>query len=630
MRALSTFTSSILITFALVACNEPQEPLEAATGEPSTKDSRDSIETNPLRNAYFGDLHVHTNWSIDAYIFGNRTNPDDAYRFAKGEMIVHPSGREMALPKPLDFQAVTDHGIYLGMARAIFDPESSVASHALAVQLRAAQSEDDLREGFLAMVDMLRRPREEDDLDDPEVHREAWARIVEAAERHNDPGNFTTFVGYEYTAAGGDLENLHRNVIFRGGDAPEAPFSAHMSRDPQHLWEWMDEQRALGRDVLAIPHNSNGSDGWMFRLTDFNDQAFTPDYVDQRMRNEPLVENTQVKGTSDTHPALSPNDEWADFEIMTVKVATDVASQPSGSYVREALVNGLMLEETEGFNPFKFGVIGSSDTHVSAGSFEEDNYWGKVGMLDATAELRGSVPVPGAEEAEGMFAATRYTEFGASGLAVAWAESNTRDAIFDAFRRKETYSTSGPRILLRFFAGYGFPEDIASLSDGVEQADRLGVPMGADLAAEGSESPSFVVWASRDAGSAALQRLQIIKGWIEDGETQEAVFDIACSDGLSPDPTSHRCPDNGASVDISTCEISSDLGAASLSSTWVDPEFDASQRALYYVRVLENPTCRWSTWDAIRNGTPPNPDLHATIQERAWSSPIWYMPADSS
>ena len=630
MRALSTFILSILITFSLVACNEPHEPVEATTGESSAKDSRDSIETNPLRIAYFGDLHVHTNWSIDAYIFGNRTNPDDAYRFAKGETIVHPSGREMALPKPLDFQAVTDHGIYLGMARAMFDPESSVASHALAVQLRAAQSEDELREGFIAMVDMLRRPREEDDLDDPEVHREAWARIVEAAERHNDPGSFTTFVGYEYTSAGGDLENLHRNVIFRGGDVPEAPFSAHMSRDPQHLWEWMDEQRGLGRDLIAIPHNSNGSDGLMFRLTDFNDQAFTADYVDQRTRNEPLVENTQVKGTSDTHPALSPNDEWADFEVMTVKVATDIASQPSGSYVREALVNGLMLEQTEGFNPFKFGVIGSSDTHVSAGSFEEDNYWGKVGMLDATAELRGSVPVQGEEEAEGMFAATRNSEYGASGLAVAWAESNTRDAIFDAFRRKETYSTSGPRILLRFFAGYGFPEDIESMADGVGQADRLGVPMGADLAADGGEAPSFVVWASRDAGSAALQRLQIIKGWIEDGETQEAVFDIACSDGLSPDPISHRCPDNGASVDISTCEISSDLGAASLSATWNDPEFDASQRALYYVRVLENPTCRWSTWDAIRNGTPPNPDLHATIQERAWSSPIWYTPADSS
>ena len=619
---------SVAVALGLVACAAPQETSETSASEASPEETGTAIESNPLRNAYFGDLHVHTNWSFDAFMFGNRTTPDDAYRFAKGETIKHPSGREMTLPQPLDFQAVTDHGIYMGIMRAMFNPLSSVGAHPLAVQLRSAKSAEELRDGFLAMVDMLRRPREEDDLDDPEVHREAWARIVEAAELHNEPGKFTTFVGYEYTSAGGNMENLHRNVIFRGGDVPEAPFSAHMSQDPQHLWDWMDEQRGLGRDVIAIPHNSNGSDGWMFRLTDYNDEAFTPEYVDQRMRNEPLVENTQVKGTSDTHPSLSPNDEWADFEIMTVKVATDVASQPSGSYVREALVNGLLLEETEGFNPFKFGVIGSSDTHVSAGSFEEDNYWGKVGLLDATAELRGSVPVPGAEEAQGMFASTRNAEYGASGLAVAWAESNTRDSIFDAFRRKETYSTTGPRIMLRFFAGYGFPEGIESMSDGVEQADGLGVPMGADLASEGSEPPSFVVWASRDAGSAALQRLQIIKGWIEDGETQEAVFDVACSDGLNPDPANHRCPDNGASVDLATCEVSSDVGAASLSATWSDPEFDASERALYYVRVLENPTCRWSTWDAIRNDSPPNPDLHATIQERAWSSPIWVVPAD--
>ncbi len=619
---------SIPMALGLVACAVTQEAPEDGAAQTSVQDSDVLVESNPLRNAYFGDLHVHTNWSFDAFMLGNRTTPDDAYRFAKGETIKHPSGREMTLPQPLDFQAVTDHGIYLGMMRAMFNPFSSVGAHPMAVRLRTSRSINEIRAGFLAMMDLLSGPPEEDDLDDPQLHREAWARIVEAAERHNDPGNFTTFVGYEYTTAAGNMENLHRNVIFRGGDAPEAPFSVRMSRDPQHLWEWMDEQRALGRDVIAIPHNSNGSNGHMFRLTDFNDQAFTREYVEQRMRNEPLVENTQVKGTSDTHPALSLNDEWADFELMTVKVATDQESQPSGSYVRQALVNGLLLEETEGFNPFKFGVIGSSDTHVSAGSFEEANYWGAAGMMDATAALRGSVPLPEAAGMQGMFAARRNSEYGASGLAVAWAESNTRDAIFEAFRRKETYSTTGPRMLLRFFAGYGFPEGIESMSDGVAEADGIGVPMGAELAAEGDDSPNFVVWASRDSGSAALQRLQIIKGWIEDGEPREAVYDIACSDGLSPDSTSHRCPDNGASVDIATCEISEGLGAASLSANWVDPEFDASQWALYYVRVLENPTCRWSTWDAIRNGTPPIPDLHATIQERAWSSPIWHIPAD--
>lgn len=607
---------------------------QTATGSPEPEVSKSTaqqaepvIESNPLRNAYFGDLHVHTNWSFDAFIVGTRTTPDDAYRFAKGETLRHPSGRAMKLPQPLDFQAVTDHGIYLGMLPAMFNPESSVASHPLAVALRSARSVDELRDGFLSVVARLRGPREEDDLDDPEVHREAWARIIEAAERHNDPGNFTTFVGYEYTTAGGDMENLHRNVIFRGSDIPELPFAAHMSRNPQHLWNWMDEQRALGRDVIAIPHNSNGSNGMMFGFTDFDGQAYTPEYAEQRMRNEPIVENTQVKGTSDTHPALSPNDEWADYEIMTVRIATDLPSKPSGSYVREALVDGLLLEETQGFNPYRFGVIGSSDTHVSGGSFEENNFWGKVGLLDATPELRGSVPVEGDDGGEGMFAASRFSEWAASGLAVAWAESNTRDAIFEAFQRKETYSTTGPRMRLRFFGGYGFPDDIASRADGVEQADSIGVPMGGDLAAAEEKAPSFVVWASRDASSAALQRLQIIKGWIEDGEQKEQVYDIACSDGLSVDPETHRCPDNGARVDLATCDVSAHLGANSLSANWVDPEFNASERALYYVRVLENPTCRWSTWDAVRSGTPPNPDLHATIQERAWSSPIWYRPS---
>jgi len=627
MKAISRTLSCLILAFLTLACTPSEEAIdEAVVSEPAEAIS-DAIEANPLRNAYFGDLHVHTNWSFDAFMFGNRTDPDDAYRFAKGETILHPSGRQMTLSAPLDFQAVTDHGLYLGMMRAMFDPHSIVGSHPVSEQLRNAQGAEGLRENFLKLIDRFGLAREEDDLDNPEVHRDAWKRIVEAAERHNDPGNFTTFIGYEYTTAGGNMENLHRNVIFRGGDAPEVIFSAHMSRNPEDLWDWMDAQREMGRDVIAIPHNSNGSDGWMFRLSDWSEQPFTADYADQRMRNEPLVENTQVKGTSDTHPALSPNDEWADFEIMSVKVATDDPSQPSGSYVREAFLSGLMLEETQGFNPFAFGVIGSSDSHVSAGSFEEDDYWGKIGLLDATPAQRGSVPVPGAGEGEGMFTSTRNSEFGASGLAVAWAESNTRESIFDAFRRKETYSTSGPRMLLRFFAGYGFPDDIATRADGVEQADQIGVPMGGDLIAKDDAAPSFVVWASRDAGSAPLERLQIVKGWIADGEMQEKVFDIACSDGRSPDAKTHRCPDNGASVDLATCEISNDVGAASLSANWSDPEFDAAVRSFYYVRALENPTCRWSTWDAIRSGVAPNPQLHATIQERAWSSPVWYRPS---
>jgi len=349
-------------------------------------------------------------------------------------------------------------------------------------------------------------------------------------------------------------------------------------------------------------------------------------YAEQRMRNEPLVENTQVKGTSDTHPLLSPNDEWADFEIMPLRIASNLPSRPQGSYVREAYLNGLRMEAEKGFNPYKFGVVGSSDTHNAAGSFEEDNYWSKTGITDIEPYLRGSVPLPDSPADDPQYAKSAARFWGASGLAGVWAESNTREAIFQAFQRKETFSTSGPHIRVRFFAGYDYEPDILSRSDVLEQAYAGGIPMGGDLLADGKRSPSFVVWAARDPDSAPLQRLQIVKGWIENGEPKEEVVDVACSDGASPSPMDHRCPDNGATVDLSTCAVSEDVGASEMGAVWTDPGFDPGERAFYYVRVLENPKCRWSTWDAIRAGTPPNPELHATLQDRAWSSPIWFKP----
>jgi len=382
----------------------------------------------------------------------------------------------------------------------------------------------------------------------------------------------------------------------------------------------------------------------MFAKAKWDGSAFDADYAEQRMRNEPLVENTQVKGTSDTHPLLSPNDEWADFEIMPVRVATLIPSKPQGSYVREALRNGIAMQKDQGFNPYKFGVIGSSDTHNAAGSFDEDNYWSKTGVMDIEPQQRGSVPLdePGPDGEKYANAASKY--WGGSGLAGVWAESNTRDAIYDAFRRKETFSTSGPHIKVRFFGGIasdkkaGMPNAFnampdeteietgtgdttsASAGEGPSISDlyRDGVPMGGDLPPAKADS--------RDNDSGALQRLQVIKGWVADGETHEKVFDIACSDGLSVDPETHRCPDNGARVNLTDCSVSANVGAAELKARWIDPEFNADQHAFYYVRVLENPICRWSTWDAIRAGVPPRPDMHATIQDRAWSSPIWYQP----
>jgi uncharacterized membrane protein YuzA (DUF378 family) len=401
----------------------------------------------------------------------------------------------------------------------------------------------------------------------------------------------------------------------------------------------MDGLREQGIESLAIPHNSNGSNGSMFSMADWAGEPLAPSYVTQRLRNEPLVEITQVKGTSDTHPALSTNDEWADFEIMPYRVATMLPSEPKGSYVREALLNGLELDEAGTGNPFQFGLIGSSDTHTGASSQEESNYFAKIGLLDATPELRGSVPMGTLQgflyglfnedlvtEVEGeTYSQSASATYGAAGLAGVWAEENTRDAIYEALRRKETFATSGPRIRVRFFAGAHLEPALLSSPDVVRHAYAVGVPMGGELKAAAG-APRFMAWAMRDPNGGALQRLQIIKGWLAGGEAHEQVFDVACSDGGEVDPTTHRCPDNGARVDLSDCSTS-EGGDAELKAAWRDPEFDPAQRAFYYVRVLENPSCRWSTWDALRSGVAPRPDLPTTIQERAWSSPIWVEPA---
>ncbi len=605
---------------------EKQAGEEKQAAAPATKAG---IASNPLRNAYFGDLHVHTKFSFDAFLFGTRRTPDDAYEFAKGAGIEHVSGFQMKMKKPLDFLAVSDHGFLLGMMSTIAEPGNKYSDHSVADAVRGATNVAGSGAAFQAILGYLGRLASEgaeNDLDDREVMRSAWKKIAEAAERHNDPGNFTAFIGYEYTSSGPQAQNLHRNVIFRSSAYPAEPFSRFDSLNPEDLWSWMDDIRGQGMEVLSIPHNSNGSDGWMFQKTNWAGEPIDAAYADQRMRNEPLVENTQVKGTSDTHPLLSTNDEWADFEIMPYRIASQLKSRPEGSYTREAYLNGLQMEEESGVNPYRFGVIGSSDTHNAAGSFEEDNYWSKTGVLDIEPFRRGSVPLPNSDPEDPKYADPASQYWGASGLAAVWAESNTRDAIFDAFRRKETFSTSGPHIKLRFFAGYDIDENLPTSKNSIELAYQNGVPMGGDLARKGDEAPGFFLWAMRDADSVSLQRLQIIKGWVEDGEAQEAVIDVACSDGGVVDPATQRCPDNGAAVNLGDCSVTANKGSAELMTYWQDKDFNPAQRAFYYVRVLENPKCRWSTWDAIRAGVAPRPDMHATIQDRAWSSPIWYRP----
>ena len=574
------------------------------------------------RNAFYGDLHVHTHFSFDAYSFGNRNSPDVAYQYARGGAIRHPSGYVIQLDRPLDFYAVTDHGLFLGMFMAMEnpahplhqDPEARRYLDSYTGTLVTGQGPD-----LSATVSYLR------DHPDPGAARSAWHEIIASAERNYEPGALTTFIAYEYTSSHPDGGNQHRNVIFRGSAVPELPFSRIDSANPEDLWAWLDDMRAQGIEGLAIPHNSNQSQGRRFARQQESGEPLDAEYARLRMRNEPLLEVTQIKGTSETHPLLSPNDEWADFELLPLSTEME---HLRGSFARDAYLTGLEFEEKEGFNPYKFGLVAASDVHNSGSAFEESKYTSKLGLHDGTPEGRGSVPPNGAKTWDETQVGVRRSlpYFGASGLAAVWAEENTRESIYDAFRRKETFATTGPRIRLRFFGSYGF--DDAALRDAflIAKAYEHGVPMGADLPARGSGVPQFLVWAVQDPESAKLQRVQVIKGWVEDGRPQERVYDVACSDGLEVDAESHRCPDNGAAVNLTDCSVSAGLGATQLRTLWTDPDFDRSQRAFYYVRALENPTCRWSTWDAIRAGTPPLPDLATTLQERAFSSPIWLIP----
>ncbi len=641
--------------------------------------SKTKPNPNKDRNPYYGDLHVHTKYSFDAYVFGVTASPDDAYRYAKGEGVKHPLGYEMKLREPLDFYAVTDHGFYMGMIQAYADTTTDISQNVFAEPFHNLNRLDNLtvesageRSNIFSSVlgatiiqpypdwhpkllkaYLTRNTQDALQSFDYDIHKSAWADVARSANEHNDPGHFTTFIGYEFTTST-DIEggNLHRNVIFNSSKASIRPWTRIDSINPEDLWTWQDKLRDKGVDTIAIPHNSNGSNGQMFEMESFKGNALDLEYANKRMRNEPIVEITQVKGTSDTHPLLSPDDEWADFEIMDVRVGSrpPTYSKPSGSYVREAYLNGLTLEFTKQGNPYKFGLIGSTDTHVVAASLDESNFWSKVGLLDGDPENRGSVPlkeenverldeymrafnqpVSRVSLEQGEYANTGFTQWGASGLAAVWAEENTRESIFNAFRRKETFATTGTRIAVRFFGGYNLSSIDLNSEYLVSQAYQKGVTMGSDLLHNENKIPEFLVWAQRDKNGAPLQRIQIIKGWIDNnsGRPKEKVYDVACSDGMQPDPATNRCPDNGARVNINDCSISTNVGSSELKTVWKDPEFAPDDKTFYYVRVLENPTCRWSTWDAIKAGYKPREGLHETIQERAWSSPIWYIPEQS-
>ncbi|GGX68914.1 hypothetical protein GCM10011309_18480 [Litorimonas cladophorae] len=622
------------LVMVVAACQPAETAIETALETPALAEKSD-VRTpgySASRNVYFGDLHIHTKNSFDAYIFNVRSTPADVYRFALGETLVHPAGFKMALQgPPLDFVAATDHGAYMGILPAMDNPDSPLSDLELSRKMFDAKDQDAIIRNFQSIGSSVRKGEPIPEIYDRDLIDRTWQDAVATADEYYRPGELTTFAAYEYTAVtsrsdSGDTfggGNLHRNVVFESA-APQRLFSVLDSNNPEDLWDWMDDERSAGRDVLAIPHNSNVSDGQMFDLVKFEGGKIDADYTSQRLRNEPIIEMSQVKGTSETHPALSPNDEFADFEIYELLLASTSVSKINGSYLREALARGLALEEATGTNPYEFGLIGSSDSHVAGGAYDENDYWSKVGIVDGSAAERGSVPPGGAKTWEGIDrdpnAENWFSKWGAAGYAAVWAEENTRESIFDGMRRRETYATSGPRIRLRFFGG-DVAADMLDAADMVEQGYSAGVPMGGKLSVDGA--PSFMAWAARDPRGAPLERLQIIKSWSTAEGPQEAIYDMACSDGATPDSQTNRCPDNGASVELTTCQPSTGQGDPELKAVWTDPDYEAGINAAYYVRVLENPTCRWSTYDALRAGVERNPDLPATLRERAWSSPIW-------
>jgi len=620
MRTVLHIAPLAFATALLGGCGDPKPDVAEKQATPTPQPIERVAPPSPEpqdKQAYFGDLHMHTALSIDAFITGTRTLPDDAYRYAKGEAIDHVSGEKIRLATPLDFLAVTDHSELIGVAWDMGDPSSPLSKLPLAAQITSTDFAVS-QQAFRDIVQSAAAGTVNVTID-PELARAAvrsgWQRLIDAAEAHNAPGRFTTFVGYEWSSMP-NLANLHRNVIFRGSKVPPLPFSSNQSNRPEDLWAFLDTWRAEGEDVIAIPHNSNASKGLMFALENSDGQPIDFAYAETRMRNEPLVEVTQFKGTSETHTALAPNDEFADFELWNTTVGAPQPVEPvPGSYVRSAYGRGLALEASLGANPYKFGLVGASDSHDSSSAVEENNFTGGHGNADATPQTR--------LHSQPSTLVASSLSFSAAGLTGVWAEANTRDAIFDALRRKETFATTGTRIRVRFFAGESFPDDLAQRADAVALAAAAGVPMGADLLTASTTSPSFFVQATRDPNSAALARIQIVKVWAVDGKEQEAIYDVACADGATVDATTQRCPDNGATVDLTNCTPTADRGAAELAAVWRDPAYVSGQKAAYYARVLENPTCRWSTWDALRLGEAPPSGVPATIRERAFSSPIW-------
>ncbi len=588
--------------------------------------------TRPL----FGDTHLHTSFSMDAGAFGARLTPRDAYRFARGEEVVSNTGQPVKLSRPLDFLVVADHSDGMG-----FFPQLMSGDPGLLATEQGRRWYEQIKsgKGGDAALDIIvsfgkgQMPKGFP-LPGTAAYRSAWLETIKAAEAYNDPSRFTAFIGFEWTSNTGG-NNLHRNIIFRGNGAQAAlvePYTTLKplgSDNPEDLWKWMTmAEEKTGSDVLAIAHNGNLSNGIMFPVVEAFGKKLDRTYVETRAKREPLYEMTQTKGTGESHPFLSPNDEFAAFELWDKSNLDGTVAKTKEmleyEYARSALKNGLKLEQQLGTNPYKFGMIGSSDAHTGLAAMEEDNFFGKTAPQE-----------PSPERMTKTFFANKKTgvtimdwEVGASGWAAVWAKENTREAIFDAMQRRETYATTGTRMTVRFFGGFDFQANDAYDRMPARIGYARGVPMGGDLSkAPAGKAPTFLVGALRDPIGANLDRIQVVKGWLDGkGELHEKVYDVAWSGSRKADPKTGKVPSVGDTVDLAKATYTNTIGAPELITVWKDPAFDPAQRAFYYARVIEIPTPRWTAYDAQRYGTKPLPGTRMTITERAYTSPIWYTP----
>lgn len=625
-----------LVTLLPIACQSEQDTLIPPAID-VTQRNRSKIQTPTTDSTktgtvlLWGDLHLHSNLSFDAFSFGTRMlSPDDAFSFAQGQALQSNSGLTAKLQRPLDFLMVSDHAEYMGTLRELYKGNQSLLKAPFAQRWKQYLSAGEIS----AIVDEFREDIEGtlkfNNVIPPEFEASVWAEVNAAAERHNKPGEFTAFIGYEWTSmiAG---RNLHRNVIL--GDGPEItlqhqPLSAIDGNDPEMLWDHLQKYSLqTGGRVMAIPHNGNLSDGMMFAESRINGESLTAEYSRRRQQWEPIYEVTQVKGDSESHPLLSPEDPFANFENWD---KTNIGMKPrdpatqetslAHEYARPVLKIGLRIEQQVGTNPFQFGMIGSTDSHTALSTADSDNFYGK--FLDSEPSINRLSNKMG----EVLWANRKLS---ASGYTAVWSKRNTREDIFDALQRKEVYASSGPRIVVRFFGGWNFEEALLDDPGFTVKAYRAGVPMGGNLPvpAKTDVAPVFLVSASKDPIGANLDRIQIIKGWLaKDGSVHEKVYDVAWSDNREKDPTSGQLQPLPSTVNVKTASYKNSVGNTAFTTLWSDPDFDASLSAFYYVRVLQIKTPRWTTYDAVRYGAELPTDLPAEIQERAYTSPIWYSP----